>query len=640
MIINKKINSFLLSIIMLLMFFSSCESYARDKEDEEKKFTEAEKIDPEKLLIREDKTYDDAITIKEINLTGNSLVSKELILDNLQMKPGTKFDRDLIKKELQNIYNIGYFTEKIKAVPESNEKGIILHIEVEENVPVTGFVIEGNQVVNSGEILDILKKQVGLPQNLTELNNSIKEIEDYYAEKGYILARVNRVQDDPDGIINVEINEGIIDDIEISGNIKTKNFVIERNITVKKGEIYNENRLKKDLARLYGTQAFSDVRRVISPSINDPSKYNLTIEVDEKRTGSISLGGGIDTETGLFGQVGFIDNNFRGVGQEISANFTAGSGTVLSNRDVLDRKSYQAELKFIEPRLKGSVNSLQISGFGRNLASYQVPMSAERRLGGKIELARPIKKVENLAGSVNIGIEKVEMREGDAGGIRSLFMEKGLDITHRTKQLEGGTFISLGPSLVYDSRNNMLNPTDGWYATANFQEYFAISGESKTFGKTSASVRKFFPVAEKSTFTVSGRIGSKALGTVPDFEAFRLGGPYSIRGFREGDVGIGQGFMMASAEFRTPVPFIDKILDYKIIRDVRLAFFMDAGTLFDETLTNNVYNYPGNALTFGTGLIVPLPYLGLIRFDYGYPITSVGAGNKKGRFTFGIGDRY
>lgn len=639
--IKKSKNIILCSLILSLCINGGIGFAKIPDEEEEKRFTGAEEIAPEQLNVLEDKSYDEAITVQDIKIKGNTLVTKEKILNELEIKPGVKFDRELVKQDLKNIYNMGYFTERIKAVPEPGPEGITIYIEVEENVPITGFTISGNEAVSSDELFSVLEKQAGLPQNITELNKSINDIESLYAEKGYILARVKKVSDDPDGIINVSINEGLVDEIQISGNVKTKDYVITRNITVQPGEVYNEHKLKQDLTRIFGTQAFSDVRRVISPSINDPDKYKLTIEVDEKRTGSISLGGGIDSLTGLFGQAGYIDNNFFGRGQEVSVNLLMGSGTVFNDRDVLERANYQFDAQFIEPRLMQSLNSLQVNVFGRDMASYQIPLGIERRLGGKIEIARPLKQVKNLAGSISIGYEDTDLREGDFDEIATIYNNKNVDITKRAEQLKGGTFLTLGPSLVYDSRDSILMPREGLYGQISFKEYFAVfDSEAETFGRGTVSFRKFFPVAEKSTFMVGGKMGSTLLGTVPEFEAFRLGGPYSIRGFREGDVGNGEGFMMGVAEFRTPIPFIDKFLKYKIVRDIRLALFMDAGYLFEETLTNQLYDYPGYAVSMGAGMIVPLPFLGPIRVDYGYPITSVGSSNKRGRFTFGIGDRY
>lgn len=642
----KKKNIKLFSYFLFaIYFFNSC-SYqvlaANTKDDEEKQFTEVKTIDTDNVKSLESKTYDDAVTIKEIFINGNNLVNTDEILDVINIKAGSKFDKDNVQENLKSIYKMGYFTEKIKAVPKQTDSGIVLYIQVEENVPVTGFTITGNNEIPSEQILKLLNNQEGLPQNITELNNSIKEIEKLYADKGYILARVQKVSDDPDGMINIQINEGRIQEINIAGNTKTKDFVIKRNLTVVPGEVYNENKLKQDLARLFGTQAFSDVRRVISASPDDPDKYKVTVEVDEKRTGSISLGGGVDTETGFFGSLGYADNNFRGLGQELNANFTIGSGVILDNNDVVDKAPLQFEANFVEPRLKNTLNSLRLTAFARDMASYQVPLGIEKRFGGEVEFARPIKKVPNLAGSVSMGVERVKMKEGDLDEITQQFRNAGYSddtrIAERADQLLGGTYLTLGPGLVYDTRNSIINPTEGWYATTSFKESFQVFGDAGSFGKVNGSVKKYFPVGEKSTVLIGAKIASRAIGDLPEFAAFRLGGPYSIRGFREGDVGNGQGFMMATTEFRTPIPFFDRI-KYKFIRDIRAAAFADAGTLFHKTFVTDLYNRPGYGISIGGGLIVPIPMLGPIRFDYGYPITQVGSGNKRGDFSFAVGER-
>lgn len=631
-------------LIFCLLANLSAPCLANNGIDEEKQVTEVKNLDSQDTKTLENKTYDDVITIKEIHINGNNLVNTDQILNKLNIKAGSTFDRDAVQEDLKNIYKMGYFTEKIKAVPKQSDKGITLYIQVEENVPVTGFNLAGNTVLSNEEILKLLNNQEGLPQNLAELNNSIKEIEKLYADKGYILARVTKISDDPDGVINININEGKISDVKITGNSKTKDFIIKRNITVAPGEIYNENKLKQDLARLYGTQAFSDVRRVISVSPDDPDKYQLTVEVDEKRTGSISLGGGIDTETGFFGSTGYTDNNFRGLGQEVSANFTLGSGVILDDKDVVGKAPLQFEANFVEPRFKNTLNSLRVTAFMRDMASYQVPLGIERRYGFETEVARPIKKVPNLAGSVSMGVERISIREGNSDKITQKFRDEGYSdsfrISERAKELHGGTYLSLGPALVYDTRNSIINPTSGWYASTSLKESFMIFGDAGTYGKISGSVRKYHPIGEKSTFVLGGKIASKVVGDIPEFAAFRLGGPYSIRGFREGDVGNGQGFMMATAEFRTPVPFMDKVAKYKFLRDIRTAFFMDAGTLFNKTFPSELYNRPGYGISIGSGLIVPIPMLGPIRFDYGYPLTAVGSGNKRGSFTFAVGERY
>ncbi len=113
----------------------------------------------------------------------------------------------------------------------------------------------------------------------------------------HFSTRVDSLYDDPDGTINVHVNEGEINKILISGNQKTKDYVIARNILTEAGTVYNENQIRQDLVRLYATQAFKDVKRDIEPSEEFPDKYDVTIQVEEQRTATFSIGGGLDSAT-------------------------------------------------------------------------------------------------------------------------------------------------------------------------------------------------------------------------------------------------------------------------------------------------------------------------------------------------------
>lgn len=632
----------ILGIAALSILISAQDAWAKDKKDEEEKpFIEAQNLSPKSLTKVKDREYDEGVLVKAIEIEGNNLVRDALILDVISTKKGEMFDKSLVKEDLKKIYETGYFTDKIKAVPRVSSKGVTLKIKVEENVPITGFQITGNNVVDAEEISSILNTQANLPQNILELNRSIKKIEELYAQKGYILARVEEILDDPDGVITVKINEGVIDQVNISGNTRTKDFVIRRNLAVESGMVYNENILKQDLSRLFNTQAFGDVRRVIAASENDPSKYNLTIEVDEKRTGTISAGGGVDTRTGLFGSLGYTDRNFLGNGQQLSVNFTTGSGMLLQDRDTIRRNDMQLEARFLEPRFMQTMNSLETTAFIRDFASFQVPLAIEKRVGTEIEVARPIKKIPHLAGSVSMGFEHVSLKEGDADEAANIFNAANIDISQRANQLISGTFISLGPSLIYDTRDSIINTRSGVYSSVRFKESIAVGGEAGSFGNATASIRRFIPVGERSSFTIGGKVGGNVIGDLPEFAAFRLGGARSIRGFNEGNVGNGEGYMMTTAELRTPIPFIEKVTDVQFFKNMRLAFFMDAGTTFRETLTDRLYNRPGYGISAGGGLRIMIPGLGPLSLDYGIPLTNVGAGNSKnGRFTFFFGELY
>ena len=577
--------------------------------------------------------------IRKIEFEGNQLINDSDIMKSLKMQVGDVYTKDLIQQNLKNIYDMGYFSEKMKAIPiPEDQENIVLKVYLQENIPVTGFTVDGNTVVPTGEILDILAPLQNKPQNINTLNNAIANIEELYASKGYILARVNDIQDDPDGFINIKMAEGTINSINIEGNKKTKDFVIQRNIMSTPGSIYNDNSIRADLMRLYGTQAFKDVNRTIERCEDDPNKYNVTIVLEEQRTGTISLGGGVDTATGLFGQVGFAENNFRGLGQRIALNFMTGTGIILSDSAMLKRANLQAELSWFEPRWKGTDNSVMVKAFGRDFSSYQVPLAIEQRYGAEVVVSRPIKRYKNLAGSFKVGVEHVKMKEGDEYQIANLYASHNVPISQRAEQLKGGTFLTLGPSLIYDTRDNSVNPRSGLFATLRYNENIGLTDFGTTHGTATINIKRYFPVMKKSSFSLQAKAGGTIHGDIPEVMAFRLGGPYSVRGYRMSAVGTGQGFVMGSAELTTPLFFIDRIKKMPYLDNIKLGMFVDAGQIYKGTITNQLYNRPERGISAGLGLRLFIPGVGPLSIDYGIPFTAVGDGNSKGAFTFGVGD--
>ena len=583
----------------------------------------------------------DAVYIKQINITGNSLVKTEAILEAMSAKSGMLYDKDLVKVNLREIYNMGYFTERIKAVPTVTQEGVILDIQVEENIPITGFVVKGNEVVTTREIQNILEKQVGMPQNIVSVNKAINEIEEYYAAQGYILARVMNIYDEPDGTIFVEINEGMIDEIKYSGNTKTKDRVIANNLSVTPNTVYNDNLMQRDIMRLYNTQAFGNVKRSLAPSEKDPTKYCLTIEVEEKRTGSISIGGGLDLTTGLFGTVGYQDKNFLGKGQQTSLSFSTGTGAMMGGDDVLDKADFQANASFIEPRLFGSMTSMEIGAFATSWASFQIPLALEQRYGGAVEFARPLKKYPHVTAGIGFGVEYDKVKEGDEAKAKNLFASVGEDFAKRAEQLEGGLFLSASPSVIFDTRDNPLMARDGVFAMAKLKGALGLTEGKDKYLAVTGTLKKYFPIAKKSTLLVSARAGGKIAGDMPEFASYRLGGARTIRGFKEGHVGRGYGYVSGTVEYRTPIPFLDRITSNQMVNNTRVAFFFDAGEILSKSLTQKLYGWPGYAMSAGVGLRFFVPGLGPLSIDYGFPFTNVGRNNSKhGQFTFFFGESY
>ncbi len=589
----------------------------------------------------EESNYDSSTAyINDIEILGSNIIRPEYILSKLTLQKGSLYDKDVMQQDLKTIYRMGYFTERMKAIPVKNSNGTIsLKIIVEENIPVTDFTIEGNTVVSSDEIMQYLLPLKGKPQNITAINQAMEQINQCYYSKGYILSKIDSIYDDPDGTLNLSITEGKINKIMITGNEKTKEYVIERNIMTEPGSVYNENQVKQDLVRLYSTQAFKDVNRTIEVSEDDPDKFDVTIELKEQRTASVSIGGGLDSATGAFGSVGISDNNFRGMNQRVSLTGMVGSGILMSDSSIKSHMNYQAELSFFEPHFLNADNSLMSKIYFRDLGSYQVPLAIERRIGIEGTVAHRLKFNRNMSTTFTSGVEYIHLKEGDAVRISQLYKEHGLDIAERAKQLEGGFFLRLAPGLAYDSRDSSVNPRNGVLASVRYEEAFGLDGFGKTNGRLTGMAKKYIPIAKKSSLTFTGRGGIKVHGDdMPEVMAYRLGGPYTIRGYKVNGVGTGTAFIMGSAELATPIPFVDR-LKVNFLQNLRLTFWVDAGKVFDPTISSVIYDRPIQAITAGIGLKINMPGIGPLSIDYGFPLTNPGPnGSPNGYFTFGVGD--
>ena len=629
---NIKRSLVLIIAISIMYFLPNC-AYALEEEVSDREIMEEapalESMDNTSLSY-----------INDIEVLGANIIKPDFILSKISLKKGDLYDKDIMQSDLKTIYKLGYFTERMKAIPVKNENGTIsLKIIIEEHIPVTDFTIEGNTVIATEELMRYLLPLKGKPQNIAAINEAMERINQCYYAKGYILSKIDTIYDDPDGTLNLNITEGKINKILITGNEKTKEYVIERNIMTEPGTVYNENIIKQDLVRLYSTQAFKDVNRTIELSEDDPDKFDVTIELKELRTASVSVGGGLDSATGAFGSIGISDNNFRGKNQRVSLLGILGSGILMSDASIKRHMNYQAELSFFEPHFLNADNSLMSKLYYRDLGSYTIPLAIERRFGVESTIAHRLKINPRLSSTLTTGIEHIHLSEGDFSRIEHLYNVHGLNIAERAKQLEGGLFFRLAPGLMYDSRDTIVNPRHGAIASVRFEEAVGLDDLGNTNGRLQGMMKRYLPVGKKSSFSLTARGGLKVHGSdMPEIMAYRLGGPYTIRGYKVNGVGTGTSFIMGSAELATPLPFVDK-LKINFLHNLRVTFWVDAGKVFDPTISSVLYDRPIHAITAGMGLKISIPGVGPLSVDYGIPLTNCGPnGSENGYFTFGVGD--
>lgn len=592
--------------------------------------------------VQEEDINYDGKTVSGITIKGLNQVSEDAVLNRLSIRNGSKYNAEKLQEDLQNIYNMGYFSDNMSITPTLNDNDTVsLEYTLQENIIVSDVSIKGNTVFKTHELLPIVKPLKGQPQNLNNINDAIERLNKYYADKGYILASVKNVDDTEDGALIFEISEGIIEQIVFEGNHKTKNYVIERNILTQPGTIYNEEYIKKDIAKLYSTQIFKEVDRKIEPSPNKDGEYIVTVKVTEDSSNSLSIGGGIDNALGAFGSIGYNEKNFLGKGQKFGISGMIGSGVLLSDASIKNRMNYNLEMNWMEPHFMNENTSLAAKLFYRDLGSYQIPLAIERRFGISTRLEHKIKGNEHLTTNFGIGFEHIHLSEGDKDKIANMYKRNNINFAKRKEQLRGGSFLNISPGVKYSTLDNEDMPREGLIAKANFVEALGIDDIHHSNGRLIGGITKYIPVFKKSTLSIGAKGGVKVHGKeMPEVMAFRLGGPYSVRGFKMNGVGTGEHFIMGSAELQTPIPFFDRF-KYDILKNMRFAFFVDAGKVFDPTVSSKLYDRPLSAISGGIGLRIYIPNIGPISIDYGIPITNPGHyGKRSGQFTFGTSGYY
>lgn len=603
--------------------------------------------------------------VDEVRIEGNRLIPTEEIATVVKTRKGDRFDRDQVMEDLKAINSLGYFDEhNLQVNPEVVPgSGVLLKIRVQENAPITQFSIRGNDAISTDDISKLFADQLGRPQNVNALATAIEKVEQAYHERGYVLAKVTEVKDDPDGSVELVINEGSIDNVEIVGNKKTKDFIIRSALKVKPGTVYNERQLTADLRKLYGNGYFQDIRRSLVPSATNPDKYTLKVEVDEKRTASVGMGGGVDSVAGPFGSLSFSDGNFRGRGQILSFSSQVGSGTINQLSGSVNNggtnfmptgRTYNLEASFIEPNLKGSDVSMAVTGFGRNMGSMFIDQAMQRTLGTSVVFSKTLsgpwaanlgvigentmlKNAAGLVGSEDI-LAQMTNRAIATGIATNATSASSIANQIRNNQLKGGTFLTVNPSITRDTTDSAVDATRGSRLKLSASP---SAGIGAAFLKGGASASKFIPISKDVTFA-SNIQGGSSFGGLPQFAQYRLGGYNGVRGYRMfSDLGTGTGMLMATAEIRARLHLPgDNAVSKMINKNVKAVAFTDFGQVLGNGTTNSLLSRNSMGASVGVGLRVNMPMFGLVRIDYGLPLISSVMGRTTPRLTIGFGEKF
>jgi outer membrane protein insertion porin family len=560
---------------------------------------------------------------KQMKTRGRTLiyfVDKTGRLDEVQLEQ----DLDKIREYYQNH---GFIDVEIKDVrKERAAKGpMIITIVIAEGPQyhVRKLTVSGYQATTEAKVFALLKMKEGSVYSPKQLRDDAKAVADAYGSGGYVdLVITPEGTPAGTGLIDVHYNieEGtrsFVNRVNIEGNTRTKDKVIRREVLVAPGDVFNTVRVDTTKKRLENLGYFAKVETY--PEETDiPGRKDLTILVQEKRTGSLSFGGGFSTVDKLVGFVELTQGNFdlfnwpsfTGGGQKFRLRLQYGT----------ERKDFLltiTEPYFLDRRLALSGQAFYTE------ANYLSADYDQRNYGFMFEFRKPINAY--MYGTLGYTLQNVEIFNVASSSPEFILTQSGTF-----------TESKVFSSAVFDSRDNPLLSRRGQRIT--FSPAIAggfLGGDTQIYALDMEG-SQYFPLPKDTILLINGEIATVSQwGTgneVPIFERLFLGGSNNLRGFPFREVGPKQngepigGQSMARATIEWTFPIIEK---------ARGAIFYDTGFVNTSAWS---FGFNHMASDVGIGLRLDLP-IGPLRLDYGYPVMRDGY-NGGGHFNFNVGYQF
>ena len=592
-------------------------------------------------------TQYDGKMVTDVRIDGTTSDISQPLLPLLRLQTGMILSSDIVDKDIEMLTQCGYFY-RVSTRYVENSSGVSVIYDVMPNVIIKQILFKGDTIYKPEQLTPLLDTPIGQILNNRALQQGIQAVLRKYADDGYVLAKASDIDVAMDGTVTITLTEGIVESIVVSGNDKTSEYVITRELRIQAGKPFNKNDYVRSYQRLNNLGFFSDVSFTFPPG-RLPNQIDVDVKVKEGRTGQFNVGGGYATGSnngGFFGTLGVGDTNLFGTGDAISLQYALGGGG-MNNKSVT----------FTRPYLTESGTSLSVSLYDNwsTNSDYGLVNPYTPPVGGFPLPPFPQNYTQwwtnqNLYSQIRSSYNTREM--GTYATMGQQFGEYQrwyLTLKTRNFSYEGnaygpidynqpylwtgspgvpgsynlpnpyygfinknfGTLNSVILSRVYDSRDNVFAATSGQYQSVSIESTGSILGGNFTYQKLNGEYRTYMRTFLDQTiaFKASGGAG------FGDY----LGGPDNLRGYNSGQF-TGSTMVYGTLEYRIP-----------IIEKIQAVLFTDVGQTWAQSRTYNPAYGPvagidsgGWRADYGIGARVVTP-IGPLRFDWGLPYSTADA---------------
>lgn len=443
-------------------------------------------------------------------LTGSGVLEEEGLTDDKRMLEAFYHDNGYVRAKVSTA----------EVTLSKDGKSITISFLIEEgNIYKIGDVsFKGDLFLSANELLPKMKSKRGDVFRSSLFQEDVLTLTDLYQDEGYAFVDVEpitEVQDESRSVdISYEITKGpevFFNRINVIGNIRTRDKVVRRELRFAEGERYSASKLKESKRRLRNTTYFKELD-LKTVKTDEPDKVNLDIVVEEKPTGSLSLGLGYSSYEKAMLSGSISQENLLGTGRKAFLEAT------------LSSISQEFNFSYIEPYLfdKDLSGAINVFNLTREFDTYDY-----KSTGGNVSLSRPL--TDHVRAGVKYKFEQVDVRNiAD-------------DASSYIKEQEGkSSTSSITLSLSKNTIDDVLNPTKGDIAEASLEFAGGPFLGDNEFYKFIVSYGRYIPYKFGSAFflrATAGTVRPYSGRDVPVYERFFVGGMNTVRGFKYGEAG-------------------------------------------------------------------------------------------------------
>ena len=527
------------------------------------------------------------------------------------------YKEEVLKNDVNLIadhyFNNGYVNVKVgepvvEVLPDKSGLRVTIGITEGDQFKTGSLGFKGDLLEPVEVLAAKLKLMKGEVFSRANLRSDVATLTDLYADKGYAftnvtpLSKVNAEQKTIDITFDFEKGEKVyIDRISFTGNTKTRDKVLRREMRVAEGETYSSTGLKRSKQNLMNTGYFEEANLATSKGSAD-NNLDVNVEVKEKATGTFSVGAGYSSLDGFITQGSVSQANFLGLG--LKANLAASLGGQSSTFNLGLTDPY-----FLDTRWTLGADLYRIE---REYIDY-----TKRATGGDLKAGYPL-----------------------SDSMRTFWVYRYEDKKYKdiSSDLEpppeSGVISSITASLSRDTTDYRLDPTTGMLNNIS-AEFAGIGGDNK-FARFMGDTTLFFPLKFGAVLNLKGILGYiEDLGHVSIDEKFYAGGINTIRGYEGRSIPAtknakGEDIYVGG----TKEAILINEITFPLLKDVGMkgVVFFDIGNVWDK---GQGY-FSDFLMSYGAGIRWVSP-LGPLRLEYGIPVNPREGIDKSGRIEFSIG---